>query len=131
MSGQRWIVAAAGLSSALLGAGGILFAVFGPMYSSVECTIGGGCGPTTHSSLLDEGIEPATAIFLTGTSLVLAGIAGAALGYGLLGVRPARWGLWLLTVVLVFGALVSGLSIGWLLMPAAFFALVASAIART
>jgi hypothetical protein len=76
-------------------------------------------------------MEPATVFFLIGTGLVLSGIAGTALGYSLLGGRQARWVLWLLTLLLVLGALVSGFSIGWLLMPAAFLALIASGMART
>jgi len=129
MSGQHRAVAAAGLASAVLGAGGILFAVFGPMVASMECTAGGGCGPITHHSLLNEGIEPGTWFFLLGVGLVFAGIAGTALGYHR-GARQARWGLWLLTLLLVLGTWVSLLSIGWLLMPAAFLALVASGMAR-
>lgn len=126
---SRRLVLVAGIASLLVGAAGLGYALFGPIYSSLTCTTGGVCS-AGHNSLIDEGVDPRAWIYFALVALVIVGVAIAALAYH----QKARFGtrsaLSALSGILLFLSWLGAFTVGLFLIPAVILALLAAAMAR-
>jgi hypothetical protein len=121
----------AGLAAGLLGLIGLTYALFGQTGTYITTT-GTSSGSTTTTtgttSLVEQGLHPIAMLFITLMLLCVVGVAVGAYLHSQQGRRGGLWLLWVATALLAVGVLVSGLSIGLFLLPAALLALLAACL---
>ena len=130
----RKLEAACGLVAALVGCLGLTYALFGPTYSFQSCSGYGNDASkisscqTGTANLLQVGIPPTAIVALCILLLGLIGIAVSAVEHSRSGGSGWRIALWVSTTFIVILTILTGFSIGLLLLPSTLFALLASAL---
>jgi hypothetical protein len=123
MRNRRQFEAACGLLTALFGFLGIAYALFGPTYSFQSSS-----GQSGTASMLQLGLPPSVLISVGILVLVPLSVASSAVMHSRTEGRGWRSVLWAATAVIVIITVLTGFSIGLLLLPSTLFAVGASVL---
>ena len=112
---------------------GLAYALFGPTYSYTKAELHPDGTTSTISgraSLLEvQSLEPITILVFVVLMLLALGVAAGAYLHTRRGMAGGRWLLGISTAILGFGVIITGFSIGPLLLPSFLLALIATALA--
>lgn len=120
-----------GLATSLFGIVGWTYAAFGPTYRYAASTVSSGRSANTVSgsiSVVQKGLESTGIVFFVTMLLIVLSFAAGAYLHSQRGIRGGLILLWTLTSALWVGAALGAMSIGVLLLPAAFLAVVTSVV---
>jgi hypothetical protein len=127
-----------GLLAGILGVAGLAYALFGPTYHYTRsATSATGADPAAPpvvlesgtQSLVQIGVEPRTVVFFVVMTLLFTGIAAGAYMHGRLGMKHGLILRWVCAPLLTLGVVLTGFSIGPLLLPGTLLAWLAIAVA--
>ena len=125
----RWASLCGGVAAASMGIIGFVYLLWGPSYRESTVLAGGQRLPDSSHGLLVEGVERLVLLQLAGLAIEITGVAiGSYVSFR--GKRIGTLLLWTCTFLLSLQIVVSFFGFGWLFMPAAILAIIASVTAR-
>jgi len=125
----RWASLSGGVAAALTGLLGFAYLLWGPFYRESAVLASGQRLPDSSHGLLDEGVEGLVLLQLVGLAVEIMGVAiGSYVSFR--GKRIGALLLWTCTFLLTLQMVVSLFGVGWLFMPPAILAIIASITAR-
>jgi|GEM_PF-2407749 len=122
-----------GLGGGISGILALAYALLGPTYSFERMELhpdGTTSAISGSASLLEvQSLQPITILVFVVLALLALGVAAGAYLHARRGMAGGRWLLGISTVILGFGVIITGFSIGLLLLPSFLLALIATALA--